>query len=107
MPAFPTAWASFRTASGRRSSTPKPWAAVRSTAWQGFLAPSIQVNLARIDHMQLADNPGRHEPGTGEINYPFLFDFIDGLGYEGWIGCEYKPAAATVDGLDWIRPYLG
>ena len=55
---------------------------------------------------QLADNPGRHEPGTGEINYPFLFGFIDQLGYEGWIGCEYKPAARTEDGLSWIKPYL-
>jgi len=73
---------------------------------EGDLAPTIQANLARIEHMQLADNPGRHEPGTGEINYPFLFDFIDGLGYQGWIGCEYKPAADTTDGLGWIKPYL-
>ena len=50
--------------------------------------------------------PGRHEPGTGEINYPFLFEFIDRLGYTGWIGCEYRPAAATSAGLGWIEPYL-
>ncbi len=74
---------------------------------EGDLAPTIEANLARIGHMQLADNPGRHEPGTGEINYPFLFEFIDGLGYEGWIGCEYKPAATTTEGLSWIAPYLG
>ena len=73
---------------------------------EGDLAPTIEANLTRIEHMQLADNPGRHEPGTGEINYPFIFDFIDGLGYEGWIGCEYKPAADTLDGLGWIKPYL-
>jgi len=73
---------------------------------EGDLAPTIEANLARIEHMQLADNPGRHEPGTGEINYPFLFDFIDGLGYQGWIGCEYKPAADTKAGLGWIKPYL-
>lgn len=73
---------------------------------EGDLAPTIETNLARIGHMQLADNPGRHEPGTGEINYPFLFDFIDKLGYKGWIGCEYKPAAKTEDGLDWVKPYL-
>ena len=73
---------------------------------EGDLAPTIERNLARIGHMQLADNPGRHEPGTGEINYPFLFEFIDKLGYSGWIGCEYKPAAKTEDGLDWIKPYL-
>ena len=73
---------------------------------EGDLAPTIERNLARIAHMQLADNPGRNEPGTGEINYPFLFGFIDRLGYDGWIGCEYKPAARTEDGLDWIKPYL-
>ena len=73
---------------------------------EGDLAPTIQRNLARIPHMQLADNPGRNEPGTGEINYPFLFQFIDKLGYEGWIGCEYKPAKTTVEGLGWVEPYL-
>jgi hydroxypyruvate isomerase len=74
---------------------------------EGDLAPTIERNLAKIEHMQLADNPGRHEPGTGEINYPFLFGFIDKIGYDGWIGCEYKPAAKTEDGLGWIKPYLG
>jgi hydroxypyruvate isomerase len=73
---------------------------------EGDLAPTIKRNLDRIGHMQLADNPGRHEPGSGEINYPFLFGFIDALGYTGWIGCEYKPAGSTVDGLGWIKPYL-
>jgi len=73
---------------------------------EGDLAPTIQRNLARIPHMQLADNPGRNEPGTGEINYPFLFQFIDKLGYDGWIGCEYKPAKTTVEGLGWVKPYL-
>ena len=73
---------------------------------EGNLAPTIERRLSRIRHMQLADNPGRHEPGTGEINYPFLFDFIDRLGYTGWIGCEYKPAGTTTQGLGWIKPYL-
>ncbi len=73
---------------------------------EGDLAPTIKRTLDRIGHMQLADNPGRHEPGSGEINYPFLFGFIDALGYSGWIGCEYKPAGSTVDGLGWIEPYL-
>jgi hydroxypyruvate isomerase len=72
---------------------------------EGDLAPTIERILPRIGHMQLADNPGRHEPGTGEINYPFLFGHIDRIGYEGWIGCEYKPAASTLAGLDWIGPY--
>lgn len=72
---------------------------------EGNLAETIEAHLPRIKHMQLADNPGRHEPGTGEINYPFLFDFIDGLGYDGWIGCEYKPATTTAEGLGWFDPY--
>ncbi len=70
---------------------------------EGELANTIQKHLARIAHIQLADNPGRNEPGTGEINYDWLFKFIDKLGYDGWIGCEYKPAAATTDGLGWIK----
>jgi len=73
---------------------------------EGDLAPTMQRNLARIAHVQLADNPGRNEPGTGEINYPFLFQFLDSLGYEGWIGCEYKPKTTTLDGLGWIKSYL-
>ncbi len=73
---------------------------------EGDLARTIEDNLSNIRHMQLADNPGRHEPGTGEINYGFLFDHIDRVGYDGWIGCEYKPAKGTVDGLGWIKPYL-
>ena len=59
-----------------------------------------------IPHMQLADNPGRHEPGTGEINYKFLFEFIDKIGYQGWIGCEYKPLTATDAGLGWAKQYI-
>jgi hydroxypyruvate isomerase len=73
---------------------------------EGDLASTIVKNLAMIAHMQLADNPGRHEPGTGEINYPFLFEFIDKIGYSGWIGCEYKPLTTTDAGLGWIRKYL-
>lgn len=69
---------------------------------EGELAATIARCLPRIAHMQLADNPGRHEPGTGEINYPFLFEHIDRLGYEGWIGCEYRPKAGTLAGLGWL-----
>lgn len=69
---------------------------------EGDLARTIEENLSLIDHVQLADNPGRHEPGTGEINYPFLFAHLDKLGYQGWIGCEYKPAATTKEGLGWL-----
>lgn len=74
---------------------------------EGDLAPTIEANRALIAHMQLADNPGRHEPGTGEINYGFLLEFIDRTGYDGWIGCEYRPAAATDDGLGWAKAWLG
>lgn len=73
---------------------------------EGDLAKTIEANLARIGHLQIADVPERHEPGTGEINFAFLFDWIDRIGYQGWIGCEYIPAARTEDGLGWIRPYL-
>lgn len=73
---------------------------------EGELAATVQRLLPRIAHMQLADNPGRHEPGSGEINYPFLFDWIDGLGYDGWIGCEYRPKTTTLDGLGWAAPWL-
>jgi hydroxypyruvate isomerase len=68
---------------------------------EGDIAPTLQKHLARIAHVQLADNPGRNEPGTGEINYPFLFRYLDKIGYRGWIGCEYKPKTTTVEGLRW------
>lgn len=69
---------------------------------EGDLARTLQKHLARIAHIQLADNPGRHEPGSGEINYPFLFRHLDAIGYSGWIGCEYKPLTTTADGLGWM-----
>ncbi len=72
---------------------------------EGNLAETIHKLLPRIGHMQLADNPGRHEPGTGEINYEFLLAHIEALGYAGWIGCEYIPLATTAQGLRWIEPY--
>lgn len=72
---------------------------------EGDLARGIERHLPRIAHMQLADNPGRHEPGTGEINYAFLLPHIDRLGYTGWMGCEYVPVAGTEAGLDWMAPH--
>jgi hydroxypyruvate isomerase len=68
---------------------------------EGELANTFKANQARISHVQLADNPGRNEPGTGEINYAFMFKYLDGAGYDGWIGCEYKPAGNTSAGLGW------
>ncbi|HEY0845772.1 MAG TPA: hydroxypyruvate isomerase [Noviherbaspirillum sp.] len=68
---------------------------------EGELANTIKANLDLIRHIQIADNPGRFEPGTGEINYRYLFRMLDEAGYDGWIGCEYKPRAGTVEGLGW------
>lgn len=70
---------------------------------EGELAATIEKYFSKIAHIQLADNPGRNEPGTGEINYNFLFKLLDRLGYQGWIGCEYKPATTTEAGLDWLN----
>jgi hydroxypyruvate isomerase len=72
---------------------------------EGELANTIERLLPRIAHIQLADNPGRNEPGTGEIDYRFLLNFIDRLGYDGWIGCEYKPRHGTKEGLGWMQAY--
>jgi hydroxypyruvate isomerase len=69
---------------------------------EGDLARTIEANLPKIAHIQLADNPGRNEPGTGEINYPFIFQFLDRIGYEGWVGAEYKPKGETTAGLGWL-----
>lgn len=70
---------------------------------EGELANTISRNLPRIAHIQIADNPGRNEPGTGEINYAYLFRVLDRLGYDGWVGCEYRPSAGTREGLGWLR----
>ncbi len=72
---------------------------------EGDLARTLEANLALINHVQLADNPGRNEPGTGEINYRFLFEHLDRIGYQGWVGCEYKPATTTVAGLGWMKAH--
>ena len=68
---------------------------------EGELAATLAQHLARIGHIQIADNPGRHEPGSGEINYRFLFQHLDRIGYQGWVGAEYRPASTTEAGLDW------
>jgi hydroxypyruvate isomerase len=73
---------------------------------EGDLAKTIERLLARIGHIQIADVPERHEPGTGEIHYPWLLAHIDRLGYRGWIGAEYVPKGDTVEGLRWAAPYL-
>lgn len=73
---------------------------------EGDLMRSIERLLPWIGHIQIADNPGRHEPGTGEIAFDRLLRHIDAVGYEGYIGCEYLPAVHTAEGLGWARPWL-
>jgi hydroxypyruvate isomerase len=72
---------------------------------RGDLAEAIEAFLPITGHIQIAGVPGRHEPDVGEINYPFLFDRLDALGYDGWVGCEYRPRGATAAGLGWARPW--
>lgn len=73
---------------------------------EGDLAMKLRRDFAGIGHIQIAGVPERHEPDIGELHYPYLFDLIDALGYDGWIGCEYRPKAGTSDGLGWLKPYL-
>ncbi|OSP53908.1 hydroxypyruvate isomerase [Pseudoruegeria sp. SK021] len=70
---------------------------------QGDLVPTFARLQDRISHVQIADHPGRHEPGTGEINHAFLFKSLDASGYAGWVGCEYKPLADTSASLGWMK----
>ena len=73
------------------------------SAWRANSARRCAITSIGIGHIQLADNPGRGEPGTGEINYAWLFRHIDALGYRGSIGCEYKPRTTTTQGLGWMQ----
>ena len=77
---------------------------------EGDLAMRLRKHIAGVGHIQIAGVPERHEPSTGEVNYSYLFDLIDELGYEGWIGCEYRPAnhetGGTSAGLGWFKPYI-
>ena len=74
---------------------------------EGDLAATLARNIGRIKHVQIADNPGRHEPGTGEIDYSSIIAHLDRLGYDGWIGAEYKPATTTLEGLGWMTRLSG
>jgi len=73
---------------------------------EGDITKKLERDIAGIGHIQIAGVPERHEPDIGELNYPYLFERIDALGYDGWIGCEYRPKAGTSAGLGWLRPYL-
>ena len=72
---------------------------------EGDLAPKIKALAGHYPHVQIAGTPGRHEPDIGEVNYPFLFDLFDEIGYQGWIGCEYRPKGDTLAGLGWAKKY--
>ena len=73
---------------------------------EGHLAQTLSEQFDVIGHIQISGVPGRHEPDARqEINYPYLLSMIDELGFDGWVGCEYRPRAGTVEGLDWARPY--
>lgn len=73
---------------------------------EGDLSRTIERLLPHIGHVQIADVPGRGEPGSGELGIDFLLSRLDDLGYEGFVGCEYNPAGTTVEGLAWARTYL-
>ena len=72
---------------------------------EGNLTATILEHLARIDHFEIADVPGRHQPGTGEINYRFVLDAIDQVGFEGWVCPEYLPLGSTEASLRWLRDW--
>jgi 2-dehydrotetronate isomerase len=73
---------------------------------EGDVATKIRRYAGRFAHVQIAGVPGRHEPVRGELNYAYLFEVLDEVGYRGWVGCEYRPLAGTRQGLDWVRPWL-
>lgn len=74
---------------------------------EGDLEMKIRALLRQTAHVQIAGNPARHEPNTGEVNYDYLLGVLDAVGYDGWVGCEYRPAGDTVAGLGWADRYLG
>ena len=74
---------------------------------EGDLATKLKRYSAHCGHIQIAGVPARNEPDTGEVRYEYIFRLLDDIGYDGWIGCEYRPAKGTVEGLGWFRPYAG
>lgn len=72
----------------------------------GNISNLIATLAGRYAHIQIASVPDRNEPDDGELNYPWLFAQLDKVGYQGWIGCEYKPRGETTAGLGWVKPYL-
>jgi len=74
---------------------------------EGDIAMKVRRYLPHIGHIQVASVPERNEPDTGEVNYPYLFRLLDELGYDGWLGCEYRPQQGTVAGLGWLQAARG
>jgi hydroxypyruvate isomerase len=72
---------------------------------EGNLIERMRMSLPYAIHVQIADVPGRHEPGTGEINFAAVFGELDRATYAGWVGCEYFPSKSTVEGLDWMSKH--
>jgi hydroxypyruvate isomerase len=72
---------------------------------EAALTPRLREFFPHIGHIQVGNVPGRHEPGTGEIHFPWLFKEIEALGWQGWIGCEYTPSGKTLETLGWAAPY--
>jgi hydroxypyruvate isomerase len=72
---------------------------------EGHLAETLRANMDLLRHVQIAGVPGRHEPSVGEIHYPYLFNVLAEMGYDGWVGCEYRPLGKTLDGLGWAEHY--
>ncbi len=70
---------------------------------EGDIATKLRKYMAHCGHVQIAGVPDRHEPDNGEVHYPYLLELLDSLGYDGWVGCEYRPAGKTVDGMGWLR----
>lgn len=70
---------------------------------EGDLSVKLKQYIDGVGHVQIAGVPDRHEPDAGELNYPHLFALLDSLGYDGWVGCEYRPRAGTSEGLGWLR----
>lgn len=72
---------------------------------EGNVCSTLEQFLARIGHIQIADSPARNEPGTGELNYPYIFKHLDAIGYDGWVSLEYKPSTDTESSLAWLKDW--
>ena len=72
---------------------------------EGDLVHHIRALAGRFSHVQIAGNPDRNEPDTGEVNYTYVLEELDASGYDGWVGCEYRPKSGTREGLEWARAY--